>query len=424
MSDSKLEQNNTNQGSESVPVKTVSASAAEPPAVDGQGSKPPQQAAVITKKSQSQPSQPANAQTADSRPVKDAASGSVAAPPPPKNVIISDDICANISVSTSPHVNNTGISTRKIMLDVILSLCPLIIASLIFFQLYAVRQIVISVACCLVAELIFTKMRQKTVSINDLSAVVTGLILALSMPATAPWYVTAIAAFAAIGIGKAVFGGLGMNIFNPAMVGRAFVMIAFAGAMAASGYTDPSSGVDIITQATPLTVFKQNHQSIDLFALIIGNANGSLGETSAIACIIGGIYLLVRKVISWQVPAGVLAAVIIISLLNALLSSDSLVSVFATTGWSVLHQVFGGAVLFGAFFIATDPVTSPFTAKGKWIFGLGVGFFIMILRLFSGYPEGVMFAVLIMNALTPLINRWTIPTPFGGLLKQAKGAQK
>lgn len=423
MSDSKLEHNNPNQDAESTPVTTASASETEPPAVNGQDSKPPQQTVIITKNSQSQPSQPLNAQTADSRPVKDASSGSVVAPPP-KSVTVSDDVCANISVSTSPHVNNTRISTRKIMLDVILSLCPLIIASLIFFQLYAVRQIVISVACCLVAELVFTKMRQKAVSINDLSAVVTGLILALSMPATAPWYVTAIAAFAAIGIGKAVFGGLGMNIFNPAMVGRAFVMIAFAGAMAASGYTDPGSSVDIITQATPLTTFKQNHQSIDLFALIIGNANGSLGETSAIACIIGGIYLLARKIISWQVPAGVLAAVIVISLLNALLSSDALVSVFAATGWSVLHQVFGGAVLFGAFFIATDPVTSPFSAKGKWIFGLGVGFFIMILRLFSGYPEGVMFAVLIMNALTPLINRWTIPTPFGGLLKQAKGAQK
>lgn len=423
MSDNKLEQNNTNQAPESTPVKTALASETEPPAEGGQDSKPSQQTASITKTPQSKPIQPVNAQTADSRPVKDTASGSVAAPPP-KNVIVSDDVCANISVSTSPHVNNTRISTRKIMLDVVLSLCPLVIASLIFFQLYAVRQIVISVACCLVAELIFTKMRQKAVSINDLSAVVTGLILALSMPATAPWYVTAIAAFAAIGIGKAVFGGLGMNIFNPAMVGRAFVMIAFAGAMAASGYTDSGSGVDIITQATPLTVFKQNHQSIDLFALIIGNANGSLGETSAIACIIGGIYLLVRKIISWQVPAGVLVAVIVISLLNALLSSDSLVSVFSVTGWSILHQVFGGAVLFGAFFIATDPVTSPFTAKGKWIFGLGVGFFIMILRIFSGYPEGVMFAVLIMNALTPLINRWTIPAPFGGFLKQAKGAQK
>lgn len=424
MSDNKSKQNNTSQGPEIKSAKTVSYSGAEPIAVDSLEPKPIKRAAILNKMPPGRPIQPVNAQTADPRPVKDTATGGAALPPKNKVVIIPDEGGPNITVSTSPHVNNTRITTRKIMLDVIISLCPLVIAALIFFQFYAVRQIVISVACCLVAELIFTKMRHRAVSINDLSAVVTGLILALSMPATAPWYVTAVAAFAAIGIGKAVFGGLGMNIFNPAMVGRAFVMIAFAGAMAASGYTDLSSGVDIITQATPLTAFKQNHQSIDLFALIIGNANGSLGETSAIACIIGGIYLLARKIITWEIPVGVLVAVIVISLINALLSHNSLVSIFSATGWSVLHQVCGGAVLFGAFFIASDPVTSPFTARGKWIFGLGVGFFIMILRIFSGYPEGVMFAVLIMNSLTPLINRWTIPAPFGGFLKQDKGAQK
>lgn len=363
--------------------------------------------------------QPVGAQTADPRPLKDATK-STTKPKAPEPEPIAPDECY-ITVASSPHINNQGISTRRIMLDVIISMLPLVVASIIFFKQYAIMQLAFSIASCLVAELIFTSlMRRKGVTLGDLSAIVTALVLALSMPATAPWYVTVIAGFAAIGIGKAVFGGLGMNIFNPAMVGRAFVMIAFAGAMAASGYVDLSSQVDIITQATPLTAFKQNAQSINLYALLIGNANGSLGETSAIACVIGGLYLCVRKVINWEVPTGVIVAVTVIAAVNALVSSNSAVALFSVTSWSILHQLLGGAVLFGAFFIATDPVTSPFTTKGKWIFGLGVGFFIMVLRLFSGYPEGVMFAVLIMNALTPLINRWTIPKPFGGFLKQEK----
>lgn len=363
--------------------------------------------------------QPAGAQTADPKPLKDT-DISTAIPKKPSPEPIEPDE-GGITVASSPHINNRSISTRRIMLDVIISMLPLVAASVIFFKQYAVIQIGLSIISCLAAELIFTSlMRRKGVTLGDLSAIVTALVLALSMPPTAPWYVTVVAGFAAIGIGKAVFGGLGMNIFNPAMVGRAFVMIAFTGAMAASGYVDITSQVDIITQATPLTAFKQNAQSINLFALLIGNANGSLGETSAIACIIGGIYLCLRKVISWEVPAGVLIAVAVMAALNTLLSHNSAVALFSVTSWSVLHQLCGGAVLFGAFFIATDPVTSPFTAKGKWIFGLGVGFFIMVLRIFSGYPEGVMFAVLIMNALTPLINRWTIPKPFGGFLKQEK----
>ena len=397
-------------------------SSSEPIDVASSGEAKPRRTAILNKMPPGRPIQPVNAQTADSKPVIDTAKGGAALPRKNEVVIIPDEGGPNITVSTSPHVNNQNITTRKIMLDVIISLCPLILASLIFFRQYAAQQIAVSVIACIVAELIFTKMRNKPPSVNDLSAVVTGLILALSLPATAPWYVTFIAGFAAIGIGKAVFGGLGMNIFNPAMVGRAFVMIAFAGAMAASSYTDVNSAVDVITQATPLTAFKQDAQSINLFALIIGNANGSLGETSALACIIGGVYLLMRKIITWEIPVGVLVSVIVISFFNALLSGNPLVSVFSFTGWSVLHQVCGGAVLFGAFFIATDPVTSPFSSKGKWIFGLGVGVFIMILRIFSGYPEGVMFAVLLMNALPPLINRWTIPKPFGGFLQQNKGA--
>jgi electron transport complex protein RnfD len=262
-----------------------------------------------------------------------------------------------------------------------------------------------------VAEAVFTKMRRQALHLDDFSAVVTGAILAFSLPGTAPWYVGFIAGFVAMGIGKIIFGGLGMNLFNPAMVGRAFVMIAFAGLMGASGYQDPGTSVDIISQATPLTAFKQSGIGAPLFALFLGVTNGSLGETSAIACLAGGIYLCIRRTASWEIPVGVLAATAAIAGIGYLLSPETM--------WSPLHHLMGGALLFGAFFIATDPVSSPLTPKGKFIFGAGIGVLVMVLRLFSGYPEGVMFAVLLMNGVTPLINRWTIPTPLGG--EAAKG---
>ena len=215
-----------------------------------------------------------------------------------------------------------------------------------------------------------------------------------------------IASFVAIGIGKTIFGGVGMNLFNPAMVGRAFVMIAFASVLAASGYQDMASAVDAVTQATPLDTFKQTGVAAPLSALFFGLTNGSLGETSALACLIGGIYLCIRRTASWEIPAGVLLSVTVLGGIANLANPDA--------AWTVLHHLLGGSLLFGAFFIATDPVSSPLTPKGKFIFGIGIGAFIMLLRLFSGYPEGVMFAVLLMNAVTPLINRWTIPRPLGG----------
>jgi electron transport complex protein RnfD len=249
-------------------------------------------------------------------------------------------------------------------------------------------------------------MRQKPLSLMDCSAAVTGVILALSLPGTAPWFVGVLASFVAIGIGKVIFGGLGMNLFNPAMVGRAFVMIAFASLLGASGYENAQSAVDAITQATPMDAFKQAGIVTPLSQLFLGTTNGSLGETSAIACLLGGVYLCIRRVASWEIPAGVIGAVVVLGGIANLVQAD--------TGWTVLHHLLGGSLLFGAFFIATDPVSSPLTPKGKLIFGAGVGALIMLLRIFSGYPEGVMFAVLLMNALTPLINRWTIPRPLGG----------
>jgi electron transport complex protein RnfD len=332
---------------------------------------------------------------------------------------------AHICVGPGPHIIDTKLTTRRMMFDVVVSLVPVMVAAGIVFRSYALRQVAICVGACLGAELLFTAARRKPVSIGDLSAVVTGLILAFSIPGTAPWYVGVIGGVVAIGIGKIVFGGLGHNIFNPAMVGRAFVMIAFAGLMGAPGYVDVSSAVHAITRATPMEAFKQDGAVAPLLGLFLGNTNGSLGETSALACLIGGLYLCVRRTASWEIPAGVVASVVVLGVLADLSATGGMLTMllkgdlaglgrFVGGHWTFLHELLGGAVLFGAFFIATDPVTSPLTPRGKFTFGLGIGALVMLLRQFSSYPEGVMFSVLLMNALVPMINRCTIPRPVGG----------
>jgi electron transport complex protein RnfD len=298
---------------------------------------------------------------------------------------------------------NTAFTSKRMMLDVIIALLPVIGVALWIFREYAEKQLAICIGTALVSEAIFTAMRKKPFSLFDGSALVTALILGLSLPGTAPWYVGFIACIIAISLGKIVFGGLGQNLFNPAMVGRAFVMIAFAGAMGAGAYVVSGDQViDVMTCATPLTILKTVGVSElpSIQNLLIGNVNGSLGETSALACLIGGIYLCIRRTAAFEIP---LAAIITVTLLALAGGADQ-----------VLPHLLGGAFLFGAFFIATDPVSSPVTPKGRWIFGALFGALVMLLRKLSGYPEGVMFAVLLANALAPLINRWTIPTPVGG----------
>lgn len=323
----------------------------------------------------------------------------------PQSAAEETSVAPRIEVGHSPHLYNATFTSQRMMMDVLIALLPVAAMAIYIFQIYAVFQIGICLGTCLLAEAAFTRMRSRRPTLLDGSAAVTGVILGLSLPATAPWYVGVIGSVVAVGIGKTIFGGLGMNLFNPAMVGRAFVMIAFAGAMAASGYESVSAGIDALTQATPLNAFKQMGITTPLNDLFFGLTNGSLGETSALACLIGGIYLCIRRTASWEIPAGLIGMVILMGGLADLMGPAS--------QWTVVHHLFSGALLFGAFFIATDPVTSPLTPAGKVIFGAGIGFFIMVLRFFSGYPEGVMFAVLLMNALTPLINRWTIPKAMG-----------
>ncbi len=310
-----------------------------------------------------------------------------------------------IHVAPSPHIRDTAAGTQGMMIDVLIALLPVVLVSVYLFRLYAVKQILICLISCLASEYIFVRMRGRSMTLKDCSAGVTGIILALSLPGSAPWFVGVIASVIAMGIGKIIFGGLGMNIFNPAMVGRAFVMIAFAGLMGAGAYENMTGLVDAVSGATPLSALKFGNITTDILPLFWGKTNGSLGETSTAACLLGGLFLVFRKTASWQIPLSILSTVLVIAGITDLAGSHS--------GLFLIHQLFGGALVFGAFFIATDPVTSPLTSRGKLLFGIGTGALIMTIRLFSGYPEGVMFAVLMMNAVTPLINRWTNPAPMG-----------
>lgn len=348
----------------------------------------------------------------------------------------------SLHVSPGPHLSRAGVSTRWMMLDVLIALAPICAMAAAVFGWYAVKQVGICVLTCLAAEYVFhTSMRRKPCTLGDLSAAVTGVILGLSLPWSAPAHVGVVASAAAIGLGKVLFGGLGMNIFNPAMVGRAFVMISFsvalgAGALVDQGLAGPAEPAGseaesrpageapagrggfflrtnelgpVRAQATPMTAGKTAAESVrvpGLWPLFVGNVNGSLGETSALLCLLGGLYLCFRRTASWQIPAGALLAVIV---LGGLAQAGGLYPKV-----TLAHHLLGGSLLFGAFFIATDPVSSPLTPRGKFLFGAGFGALVMVLRLFSGYPEGVMFAVLLMNGLVPLINTWTIPRPVGG----------
>lgn len=325
-----------------------------------------------------------------------------------------------LTVAPAPHVAGMALTTRRMMLDVLIALVPATGMALYVFGFYAARQVFVCVLTCVAAEGIFTAARRRPLTLKDLSAVVTGMILGLSLPWSAPWYVGVIGSVTAIGIAKVIFGGVGQNIFNPGMVGRAFVMICFAKAMGASAYVPgegvdvisgyvSAGGLDVISGATPLTAARQA-AAPGLWPMFIGITNGSLGEISALACILGGLYLCIRRTASWEIPAGMIGAVVVIA--GAMNIADPQINL------TVFHHLTGGALLFGAFFIATDPVTSPLTPKGKLIFGAGIGALVMLIRVFSGYPEGVMFAVLVMNAMVPLINRWTIPKPVGGPVPQ------
>jgi len=309
-------------------------------------------------------------------------------------------------LSSSPHFHAQD-TVPKIMWGVILALVPTTVMALIYFQWAAAGIILSSVLAALVSEMIVNRLKGESFTIPDGSAAITGLLLALTLPPSFSIGGAVLGSVFAIMIGKHVFGGLGYNIFNPALLGRAFLQASFPVPMTTWAWplTARYAEVDGITAATPLGVFKFEHITSELPGLLTGNISGSLGETSAIAILIGGLYLLIRKYADWRIPLSFLGSVFVVSGIFWMISPE--------TYPTPVFQLFSGGLMLGAFFMATDMVTSPVTAKGAWIFGASAGFILVIIRLFGGLPEGVMYSILLMNAFTPLINRYTRPTFFG-----------
>ena len=312
-------------------------------------------------------------------------------------------------IKSSPHLKEEE-SIHRIMYTVVISLIPAIIASVYFFRIKAVAILITSIITCLLTETIVLLIRKKPIShVWDGSAVITGILLALTLPPSLSLELVAIGAVIAIGIGKQAFGGLGYNIFNPALVGRAFLQTAFPVAMTTWTPTIFQK-VDIITFATPLGNLKFNQAVAQgtltpLKELFWGNVGGCIGETSAFALILGGIILFSRRCIDWRIPTGIFTTLFVFTGIFWLINPGKYAS-------PVFHLLAGG-VLLGAIFMATDMVTSPITPLGNWIYAIGIGLFIGIIRLLGGLPEGVMFSILFMNAFVPLLNQYTRPSYFG-----------
>lgn len=323
---------------------------------------------------------------------------------------------SNFTISPSPHVHG-GDSIEKNMYGVLIALVPTFIFSIVFFGLGAILVTLTSVAACLVFEYVIQKylMKQRP-TIWDGSAIITGVLLAFNLPSSLPLWIVVIGALVAIGIGKMSFGGLGNNIFNPALVGRVFLLISFPVQMTTWPVPNGFATSDAVTGATPLALVKEavkNGQAVgDTLSsvgittgnLILGNIGGSLGEVAAIGLLLGFAYMLIRKIISWHIPVAIFATVIVFSgILNL---ADP-----AQFAGPVFH-LFTGGLMLGAIFMATDYVTSPMTHKGMLIYGVGIGLLTVIIRVFGAYPEGMSFAILIMNGFTPLINRYCKPRRF------------
>lgn len=311
---------------------------------------------------------------------------------------------ANFVVSGTPHVRSKE-SIQSIMRDVIIALVPATAAGIYYFGLRALILIVAAIISAVFFEWLYEKITKKPVTINDLSAVVTGLLLAMNLPASAPVWVAIVGSAFAIIFAKQLFGGLGQNFINPALAGRAFLLASYPTEMTTWGVPN-GLAADAATYATPLAQLKNGTLDASLGQLVLGQVGGTIGETCAIALIIGGIYLLYKHVISWKIPVIYIATVFI------------LFAVIGRHGMRMpLQEIFAGGVMLGGIFMATDYASSPVTPKGQVIFAVGAGLLTYLIRTFGGYPEGVSYSILIMNCCVPLIERFTEPTIFGALPK-------
>ncbi len=310
-------------------------------------------------------------------------------------------------VTESPHIRNK-VSTAGIMLDVIIALIPSLIAGIIIF---GYRSLVLSLVCmvsCMLFEGIWCKILKKPSTIGDLSAAVTGLLLALNLPVVAPFWMAILGSLFAIIVVKQFFGGIGHNFMNPALAARAFLLTSWAGKM--TTWVEPFAEVsffnnaDVVSSATPLALINGSENLPTYLDLFLGNVGGCIGEVSALAVLIGAAYLIWRKVISIKIPV---AYILTVAALTFVFGGEGLFH------GDALYHVLSGGLLLGAFFMATDYVTTPYTPKGQIVFGIGCGILTAVIRLWGGYPEGVSYSILLMNVATPLINRYTKPRRFG-----------
>jgi Na+-translocating ferredoxin:NAD+ oxidoreductase subunit D len=315
------------------------------------------------------------------------------------------NIQRNFVVTSSPHLKGKE-SIRDIMRGVVFSLIPVVLASVYIFKLQAIKLIVVSVVTCVITEKVILKLRKKPTKLTEGSAVITGILFALTLPPTLPIYAVILGSVVSIAIGKMVFGGLGYNIFNPALVGRAFLMATYPVLM--TSWIAPVKGwleSGATSSATPLAMMKFSKSMTSSFDLIVGNVGGSLGETSVIAILIGAAFLLYKRYIDWRMPVSYIGSTFIFGWILYLF--------MPSIAFPPLFHVFSGGLVLGAFFMATDMVTSPITPRGNWVFGIGAGLLVVLIRVFGGLPEGVMYSILFMNALTPLINKYTKPKLLG-----------
>lgn len=327
--------------------------------------------------------------------------------------------------SSNPHIRNNE-DTRSIMLDVIIALCPALIMSVIRFGFRALISVLVSVVSAMFFEWLYRKLMHKTQTLGDLSAAVTGVLLAFVCPVTLPYWMLIVGNFFAIFLVKQLYGGLGKNFLNPALAGRAALVACYTSQM--TSWIDPASGkaplfggADVVTAATPLAMMKGGEfaevtAQYSLSDMFIGNTGGSLGEISAMMLLIGGLYLIFRKVISWQIPVAYIGTVAILTLIAAPAGIDNV--------QYMLYNVFGGGLMLGAIFMATDYATSPVTKPGQLIFGLGCGLLTCFIRRFGSYPEGVCYSILIMNCTTWLLDKYIRPVIYGAPKKEKKEAAK
>ena len=328
-------------------------------------------------------------------------------------------------VQPSPALKQR-MSTDQTMRDVLYALLPATLAGIWYFGLGALLVILASIAGALLTEWTFSPVQTRGARVRDYSALLTGLLLGLSLPPALPLWMAFVGGAVAIGLGKLIWGGLGNNLFNPTLVGRAFLGATFPIAMTtwspqagpleflhvyASNLALPfmQAGYDAVSAATPLGLMKFEYQSTPLWELVIGKTSGCIGETSGLLLILGGVYLILRRGLDWRMPASILLSVFVFTTILYLFGPDKYPG--------PVFSVFSGGLLLGAIYMATDPVTSPLTPRGTWIFGIGVALLVVLIRVYGGFPEGVMYAILLMNAATPLIDRYTQNRVFGKGLK-------